>query len=217
MKKSDSRIFRFFEYADRTCEAAGVDIEVSDSAHVMLGNQKVFAYFAPPQKRDTITLGKISIAGKSGYPELLHKLVHEFAHFTQWSERATVWMVRDFMHERYVEMAARKKKVPTIERAGIRSSIRALELDCEKRAVQIINTWDLPLDVGAYIQYANAHIWWHTLSMLHAPKGLSGRNHPITVSQSVVARCPKEFLDNYDDVPEFFRAACIKNCKPLPT
>lgn len=210
MKEEDPRVRQFLEYANSTCEDSGVAIEVADCTHFVLNNQKVFAYFEPPSLGPPLRIGTIYIATQSSYPDPLHRLVHEFGHFTQWSEGAKVWLIRRYMYERYVDIASRKKKIPNNERAGVRRSIRALELDCEQRAVALIKAWDLPLDVEAYTQYANAHIWWHTLAIEHAASGIRRPFHTPPIDPSIVMLCPKEFLDDYDDVPQFFRDACAK-------
>ncbi len=210
MDEFDPRILRFFKYADHTCEEAGVLIETEDSKYLVLRNEKVYGYFTPPTQGPPLTFGRIRIALQSGYPDPLHSLVHEFAHFTQWSEGSEAWQVRQYMYDRFVQITARKKKIPNIERVGVRRSIRALELDCERRAVQIIKTWDLPLDVAAYIQYANVHIWWQTLAIEHAASGSRRPFRTAVINPSIVALCPKEFLEIYDDVPEFIRLACLK-------
>ena len=210
MENEDQRVLRFLEYVNTTCENSGVLIEMMDVTHFIVRNQKVYAYFEPPSLGPPLAVGTIYIAIGSSSPHPLHKLVHEFGHFTQWSEGAEVWLIRRYMYERYMEMAARKKKIPNNERAGVRRSIRALELDCEQRAVALIKTWDLPLDVSEYTQYANAHIWWHSLAVEHAASGIRHPFHTPPIDPSIVALCPKEFLDDYNDVPQFFRDACAK-------
>ncbi len=206
MSQADDRVLRFLKHVHRKCAKYGVALWLPDRKVFFLQNQKLRAYFENPTKDDPF--GLLAVAFQSDFPEWLHHLVHEYAHFTQWTEQSPLWILDEVIFARYSRLARRKKRIPNEERALSLRCTRAIELDCEKRAVMLIKKWELPLDVGYYIQFANARAWCCSLQIENATKGRRHREIGISLSPSVLAQCPKEFLTSYDDIPDFFRAAC---------
>lgn len=99
----------------------------------------------------------------------IETLVHEYAHMTQWldsqktPDQCPIWSknVEMMGHDDWVVKWVHGETVEHID--SYIELVRDLELDNEKRTVQLITEWGLDtiIDVPHYIKAANAYILWH--------------------------------------------------------
>lgn len=104
--------------------------------------------------------GIIRIAGNNQY--FLQTLVHEYAHFLQYLSKVKVYTKSDkagLIVENWFNGKNYDKK--TIKRAFL--LIRAMERDCEKRALKLIDQFNLKIDKKLYAKRANCYIYTHFL------------------------------------------------------
>lgn len=149
--------------ADLMAKAAkhGVPVSLSDSPQVPYsdGVLLVSGFFVDrPQARLAVAIGK-------PYEEWLPILVHEACHMDQWIEKSPAWL-NVFVEGREAvdwidEWVDRKIELSPERLADCVERARTVELDCEKRAVAAILAYDLPIDVPAYIQKANAYVLFY--------------------------------------------------------
>lgn len=99
----------------------------------------------------------LMVATKSDY--WFRIFLHEYAHMTQWLENIPLWA-------RYAETRADEKMDAWLNGGDVENHemyidiIRDLELDNEKRTVDIINEWKFNdiIDVNQYIKESNAYV-----------------------------------------------------------
>lgn len=97
-------------------------------------------------------LGKEIVIAKNN--ELwLGNLVHEFCHMQQWIEQSDIWRKEAEFGTYTFDKWLMGRRVSNL-RKSVNNLIR-LELDCERRAVDKIIKYDLPINVVTYIQRAN--------------------------------------------------------------
>ena len=141
------------------------------------------------------------VAAHKPLSEWLSILVHEYCHFLQWQERKAVWRncqvdSRDssIILDQYFLGANVAEE--TLDRAF--AATIAVELDCERRAVELIRTMNLPLDVEKYIQRANAYLYFHHEARLRR-SWYNPKRGPSMV-ESLWSKMPKDFdtLDHFD-------------------
>jgi hypothetical protein len=86
----------------------------------------------------------------------------------------------------------------------------ALELDCEKRAVELMKLWDLGIDIKDYIKRANAYMYfWKYLK--YSRKWCNPYNTP-SCNDILVNMMPNRFLNDYtltDEIREIFEKQSI--------
>ncbi len=197
----DPHVLRFLGHTLKNCAIHGVAVLLANKQYFFLDGKKVSAYFVSP--RPESPRGKIAIALLCDGRNWVFQLVHESGHFEQWCEQSELWQTNEFNFSQATIVSGSFDDGALEKMLQLLISKRALELDCERRAVRIITEWCLPVDIDAYIQYANMHIWSYTLELEQLRRGNPIK--PVRFRAHLVTRCPKEFLDSYDDVPNFLR------------
>lgn len=122
-------------------------------------------------------------------------LVHEFCHFRQIKESSpcTVgYVINGRAADEYIDAwFDKREEFSASELSHFFELVKALELDCERRSVELIEKYDLPIDVAYYIQMSNAYILSHNLM-------LKKREFVKQISKvPEVRNLPSLFLDDY--------------------
>lgn len=157
--------------------AAGVIVRIAPGVNIAYPNAQAIecsGYFCadPLQQRPP----ELGVAMGGPWQDAFPVFVHEFAHLTQWRDRAPEWAA--VFDKEGVEAADRIDAwlTGTIFSADeIKATFRAaraVEMDAEKRVVAMIQDHDLPLDVIEYIQRANAYVlYYHHVEATHRWRG----------------------------------------------
>lgn len=144
---------RFLEAEKAHCDEHGVVIQISPTKPLLHG-VPCSGFFID---RPVPTLAAIETD--------LGIFVHESCHKDQWIEQAPVWMVR--ICEYYdpndiIDMwLGRAVELTPLRLTEAMDAVMMLEADCERRSVDKIIRYDLPIDIPRYIQEANAYILFH--------------------------------------------------------
>jgi hypothetical protein len=95
-------------------------------------------------------------------PAFLSTLVHEYCHFLQYLNNIKVYQKSDEASE-IVEswLLGKNYDSQILKRAFF--LVRAMERDCEKRAVKLIKEYNLPINIKIYAKHANCYIYTHFL------------------------------------------------------
>lgn len=102
----------------------------------------------------------IKIGGND--PSFLSTLVHEYCHFLQYLNNIKVYQKSDkasVIVENW--LLGKDYDAQILKRAFF--LVRAMERDCEKRAVKIIKQFNLPINIKIYAKQANCYIYTHFL------------------------------------------------------
>jgi hypothetical protein len=150
----NTNVENFIKYVVSECKKHGVKVKEYKRGYIKLtDNIKCAGFFDDNTKPPTLAYAK----GREDYLELL---VHEFCHMTQWLDKIELWGKASVSLEKMWEWLGNKDK----KIVGIRSHIdiaRDLELDNEKRSVEMIKKWNLPIDVPTYTKKANAYVLFY--------------------------------------------------------
>jgi hypothetical protein len=86
---------------------------------------------------------------------------HEFCHFLQWKDKEQIWY--DYKNITTKESFDIYHNLPiSQERLDFcLDATREIELDCEKRTVQLFKKYKIPIDIKNYIRGANAYIHFY--------------------------------------------------------
>lgn len=149
----------FLELVKKECKTHQVKLLISPEAYVDCGGGLCNGYFMDkPSPTLAVATGKDSSLW-------MPTLVHEFAHMQQWKENSPFWTnnkVGNFESmdlislwlEDKIELSEEQKEV------YFNKSIN-VEADCEKRVIELIEKYSLPINKEEYIQKANSYILFY--------------------------------------------------------
>jgi hypothetical protein len=150
MAQSDHQFVRFVK---QHLAQYGMKLIIGRGKFVNSGNSRCEGYFHEGEK-------VIRIAGANQY--FLQTLVHEYGHFLQYINQVEVYKKSDkagVIVENWFNGKDYDKKI--LKRAFL--LVRAMERDCEKRALKIIDEFNLKIDKKLYAKRANCYIYTHFL------------------------------------------------------
>lgn len=156
---------------------------------------------------------KIVVAVDIPVANWLPILVHEFCHLLQYLDNDPTWTNLDIhdtdsctefqdwlegnddIHEELVTYHMRR--------------IVEMEFNCEKRAVEKIKEFNLPIDIDDYIQKSNTYVWFY--SGVRQERKWNGRNGISVFSiKEIVDFCPKTWVTDPLNPPKEFIDLLIK-------
>ena len=95
-------------------------------------------------------------------------LVHEFCHYIQYTENCKEWQALEMDNDNACnlmwlwinkEIELKEKEIDVIFK-----KVQSMELDCERRTVNLIKKYKLPIDVKQYITEANIYIYFYNFA-----------------------------------------------------
>jgi len=172
---------------------------LSDTPSVIDGNIHCSGYFIDHPTP------KLAVACRKPVIDWVKVLVHEACHMDQYLSNAAVWKAI------YV--------TPTIDTTGLIDLwidnkielsqeqlshyikvIQDVEMDCEKRAVDVIKRFKIPfIDIDEYIQQANAYVWFYLYVKNHRKWYTVGKE-PYN-NEKIWRAMPTTFIDDYGHFP----------------
>lgn len=199
----------FCEEVKALAEQNGVDFLLSPDSHIPYPSTKdlVNGYmveFPRPQ---------LAVATGKDISQWLPILVHESSHLDQYLEGSPAWNdsyipnttietveILTLWFENKIELTATQLS------EYVRRS-RAVELDCERRTVDKMKRYNLPLDITQYIQKANSYVFFYT-AMAETRSWYIPGKEPYNL-EHVWSLCPNTFLQDaeYEVVPPALMAA----------
>jgi hypothetical protein len=184
---------RFIKYIRRKCKEHGVKCDLRKTKYVTLtDNIKCSGYFDETEPALVVAMNR---------PDWLQILAHEYCHLTQWVDGCKEWVDGC---EGLVEVDAwlQGKRVRNIKRYLGYS--RDLELDNEKRTVELLKKWEFDLNIGEYIQKANAYVMFYNY-IYYTRRWSSPTNSPYTNKQ-IISKMSKKFNMKYKQMsPKYIK------------
>ena len=203
----------FLDDVADTAEGYGVDLVLSPDRSVDLeSDHPCNGYFETDGDDECPVL---AVACGQPLENWLLVLIHESCHMDQWIEGDPVWTDNDVDGAEPLEfvMLWVDKKVELSEEQLDRyvGCSRVVELNCERRSVEKIEKYNLPVNVEEYIQKANAYVFFYTM-MKEARKWYKIGTEPYNVEE-VWKAMPTTFLDDdeYNTVPDNLRELYLKH------
>ncbi len=155
----DKNVDRFIKDLQKRCDKYKITFLMSGLDYVKWGNSKSNGFFNPEKNEMAISIGK-------PVDKWLNTLVHESCHFDQWVQRSIYWnnMMQykpDACTQLFDYWVYRNKKISKETGIIMASIMRDLELDCERRTIEKIKKYNLPIDIKEYTKGAGAYIMFY--------------------------------------------------------
>jgi hypothetical protein len=183
---------RFVNSVKRRCKYHGVKLVLSPSKNVIFTDDyknECSGYFSDSDRLLVVACGKPA-------EQWIDILVHESAHMDQWVQKDPRMEEWDAACIAFSEFLQGTKIMNKSQLRNVIDSMIDLELDCEKRSVELIKKWKLPIDLDNYIRVANAYVLSYRVMGTYKrfPKGIGDDDQLLAVS-------PNKFLKSYQQIP----------------
>lgn len=144
--------------------------------------------------------GIIAAATRSSITSWLPTLVHESCHMDQWDEKIDLWnkSIKFNANDKIDKWLEGKNYTKQTIKKAIQIT-RDLELDCEKRSVDKIKKYNLPIDIKQYIQISNVYIFFHNWVSIKR-RWYNPKNDPFT-NPKIYNLMESEWYDDYTEMP----------------
>jgi len=204
--------YRFIGHAVTRCTSKRITVTFSRKSQVEALDPgkvpfKCAGYFDEDKKLRELAVG-CAKAQRDWFPIF----VHEYCHFLQWVEKNPLYfaVIDDKEMGDALWNFINRKELKTPKSLVVESARawQALELDCEKKAVELIEEFDLSIDVADYIQSANIYILFYSI----LPKTGDWYTTPPYEIDKIVSTMPEHFLDDYIRMPDGFEELIMANC-----
>jgi len=183
------RIKYFIAFVKAECRKEGVKCDLRNTSYVKISNSiKASGYFDENVPTLVCSMGR---------KDSIEILVHEYCHLTQWRERIPLWVEAEISMNLIDEWLS-GKEVRNIKK-HIEIS-RDLELDNEKRAVNTIKEFNLPINLENYIRKANSYVHFYNY-MLISRRWATPTKSPYT-NKRLLESMSTKFNMNYKKLPK---------------
>lgn len=139
--------------------------------------------------------------------------IHETCHKDQYIEKSECWVTKigneydpleilDMWIDKHVELKKHQLR-------AVLDPIIQVELDCEKRTVEKIKKFNLPIDIEQYIQKANAYVWYYRAAVQF--RAYTQRTSP-DLNSEVWTKMPVDFNNDYSKIKNKMLKLYKKHC-----
>lgn len=152
-------VIKFIELELDKCRQHGISIKMPFKKTVIHSGVKCAGYFESDPLEFAVAVGR-------SHKFWLNTFVHETCHIDQWRENIPIWYEKvngeeplDLMDQwlqGFVELD--QETVNAIFNIAVE-----IELDCEKRSVEKIKKYNLPIKIDTYTRKSNAYVWSYRL------------------------------------------------------
>lgn len=191
MISRNKNVQAFYDYTQKQANILGVNILLSKKKYITISKEiKCAGFFS-----SNWTKGKpvLTVATGKRLKHWLPIFVHESCHMEQWMESHKSWEDLEKLDVMDEWLSGKDFDKKTLNKS-IKNSIN-IESDCEKRTIQKIKDWELPIDIDEYIQKANAYILFY--NYVKKVRRWSSPHKSPYKNKRIYKHMPKKWLDNY--------------------
>jgi hypothetical protein len=164
----------FLNFVKKECKKYGVTFRLEKKPYLILHEDSSMEFCGGYFDGE----GKV-LACATKRSDYISLLAHEYCHLTQWVENCDIWKKADDNGSLNAVAAwLNGEKVKNIKyHLGI---CRDLELDNEKRTVEVIKKFNLDIDIDLYIKRANSYVHFYN-HMYYTRKWATPLNSPYKI------------------------------------
>lgn len=191
---SNLYVIKFIAHVKEECKANKIHCAIRNVSYVKAAsNIKCSGYFDHANR-------VLAVAMKG--PSPLEILAHEYGHFTQWKEQCPEWVQYiEGGGDDAIEKWLAGEEIENVDRYLMLT--KYMELDNEKRAVEIIKKWNLDtiINLKHYIKKCNAYVQWYNWLKI-SRKWTQPGNQPYTNQRLLDAMSTEFDMDYLTLTPE---------------
>lgn len=159
MKKSSFGSAQLIADALINLKKHGVDVKLSHSSRVRAEDGSYCKGYWEDHDPNKLVFA----CSVQGNPEnWIGTFAHEYCHFLQWIDKIDVWHRYNNLDGDILMNCISNKPVTNEDLNYYLETVRDIELDCEKRTVKLLKSYDIDLDYDEYIRGANIYIFYYT-------------------------------------------------------
>jgi hypothetical protein len=143
----------------------------------------------------------------------LRILVHETCHRDQWAENSKWWRYKVDGYDPLIwlqEWLDQEIELSGQKLTDVLTGSAMIELDCERRAVEKIKDYELPIDICEYRKKANAYVWFYQ-AMRYSRRWYAKNKSPYQIRE-VWEAMPNDFDNDYSKIPRKFKDLMLAHC-----
>jgi hypothetical protein len=178
----------FIDYVKAECKRTGIKCDLRPTTYIRCDSIKCSGYFDSESKLLVVSMNR---------PDFLSILVHEYCHLTQWQDEHPLWDKTALSLGKIDEWLT-GKRVHNISKHL--ANARDLELDNERRSVQMMKKWKLSIDTKDYTRKANAYVHFYNW-LYYTRRWSEPKNSPYT-NGVIVAAMSSKFNMKYSSMPD---------------
>jgi hypothetical protein len=204
---TDQHILNFVKSEIDHCAQNQIEVQLTNCDTVALNGVECGGYFM-----DTPN-GVLAVAMGKQYLEWLPTFVHETCHKDQYVEKSPVWdlKIKEYFNandilDMWLNQAVELTK-PQLK--SVLDQVIAVELDCEKRSIEKIKKYNLPIDQTEYIQKANAYVYYHFAIVRMREWG--HKSVPYE-NPKIWQKMPVDFNQNYSTINRKLMNLLLRHC-----
>ncbi len=211
MKTEDENVNRFIKHVKKVAKEYGIKVCLYNKENIVLSkatDDHCSGFFSDTDK-------KLVVATKKDMDKWVGVLAHEFGHLMQYVEGAPAWTnlylegkddsCSKFFNWLFDDLELHPELVDYHT-----NRLVELEFDAEKRSVEFIKEFDLPIDIPEYIQKANSYIWFY--SVVKTQKKWCAKNKSPYDLKRVYSLCPDKWVKNPFKPSKKYIESCTKHC-----
>lgn len=191
-------VIPFYDYCIDLATIYKVQVRLLDKRVIKIcdGGDSVYGFFAE------VPFAQLNVACKNSFDLWFPVMVHESCHMEQCYDNVPVWrdgFIMDTDASSLLDLWLLHKIELTKEQCrDIVARTRDVEVDCERRVIEKIKEFNLPIDPIEYTQKANAYAYFYTVIQ-------ETREWPENEKESyeikeIWSRMPKDFNNDYSVV-----------------
>lgn len=140
-------------------EKADVIFDLNNNDKVYYKSIKCNGFFESKYQIENEFKPYLAVAVKKPLEQWLPIFVHESCHMDQWLEKSSLWLDADDFKllDSWLSGTLYPREVIT----NFIYKVIQLDADCERRTIDKIKKYDLPIDVSWYATRANAYLYYY--------------------------------------------------------
>lgn len=154
LKTYNRKIDKFLKDLDYLCQENAVQVIFTNRNYVKCNGTKTGGYF-DDNKRE------LACAFKTSNSEWISVLVHESCHLDQWREKNEIWKRFNELNIDQDDWLNHKIELSKDQIEAMTEIYKENEWDCEKRSVEKIKKYDLPIDISNYIKQSVIYVMFY--------------------------------------------------------
>lgn len=169
----------------------GVTVWFVKEKRILFQDTWVNGYFVTNDNLDKT----LAVAVQKPEREWVGVLAHEFSHWCQASQELPLWQECQPIFALFDEYLLGKSSLSQQENEAVIDKILSLELDCEKRAMEWVREYQLPIPLNEYIQKANSYLFFYEY-LKRNPKWYGQDSAPFEIPE-LWQKMPTSFQESY--------------------